>query len=55
MPVYDLAELVDRIRALGPPYRVRGELLRVAVRGRNGNAIIRHLIHVLEKLEKGTE
>jgi hypothetical protein len=44
-----LAELADTIRELGPPYRVHGELMQVAVRDRNDNTITWHLIHVLEK------
>ena len=50
-----LAELADTIRELGPPYRVHGELMRVAVWERHDNTITWHLIHVLEKLEKGVE
>jgi hypothetical protein len=48
-----LAELADTIRELGPPYRVHGELMQVAVRDRNDNTITWHLIHVLEKLGSG--
>jgi hypothetical protein len=46
-----LAELADTILELGPPYRVHGELMRVAVWERHDNTITWHLIHVLEKLE----
>jgi hypothetical protein len=48
-----LAELADTLRTLGPPYQFDGELLLGAVRDRQENAITWHLIHVLEKLEKG--
>jgi hypothetical protein len=51
-----LHALADAIRrTLGPEYRAHGELLQVAVRDRNENTIAWHLIHVLEKLEKGAE
>jgi hypothetical protein len=50
-----LAELADAIRVLGPAYRAHGEQMRVAVRERSDNTITWHLIHVLEKLEKGVE
>jgi hypothetical protein len=43
----------DSLRALGPPYRFHGELMRGAVRDGNQNVITWHLIHVLEKLERG--
>jgi hypothetical protein len=39
---------------LGPAYRAQGEQMRVAVRDRNDNTVTWHLIHVLEKLERGT-
>ena len=48
-----LAGLADMNRDLGPTYRAHGELMRVAVRDRSENTITWHLIHVLEKLEKG--
>jgi hypothetical protein len=50
-----LADLANVIRGLGPTYRAHGELMRVAVWERNDNTITWHLIHVLEKLEKGVE
>ena len=40
--------------ALGPPYRFHGELMHGALRDRQENAITWHLIHVLEKLERGS-
>jgi hypothetical protein len=46
--------LADAIRTLGPTFRAHGELMQVAVRDRNDNTITWHLIHVLEKLERGT-
>jgi hypothetical protein len=49
-----LAELAEAIRVLGPAYRAHGELMQVAVRDRNDNTITWHLIHVLEKPERGT-
>jgi hypothetical protein len=49
-----LAALADTIRTLAPPYRVQGELMRLAVWERSDNTIVWHLIHVLEKLERGT-
>jgi hypothetical protein len=48
-----LCLLADAIRTLGPTFRAHGELMQVAVRDRNDNTITWHLIHVLEKLEKG--
>jgi len=53
--VEGLATLADTIRTLGPAYRAHGELMQVAVRDRNDNTITWHLIHVLEKLEKGVK
>jgi hypothetical protein len=50
-----LAELADSLQAHGPPYRFHGELMHGALRDGNQNAITWHLIHVLEKLEKGAE
>jgi hypothetical protein len=50
-----LAALADSLRALGPPYRFHGELMHGALRDGQDNAITWHLIHVLEKLEKGVE
>jgi hypothetical protein len=50
-----IAALADTIRGLGPTYRAHGELMRVAVWGRNDNTITWHLIQALEKLEKGVE
>lgn len=49
------ARLADSLRALGPPYRFHGELMHGALRDGQDNAITWHLIHVLEKLEKGVE
>jgi hypothetical protein len=46
-------DCADALRALGPPYRFHGELMHGALRDGNENAITWHLIHVLEKLEKG--
>jgi hypothetical protein len=40
--------------SLGPPYRFHGELIHGALRDGQDNAITWHLIHVLEKLERGT-
>jgi hypothetical protein len=51
--VEGLAGVADSLRALGPPYRFHGELMHGALRDGNDNAITWHLIHVLEKLEKG--
>jgi len=51
----DLVDLADMIRDLGPTYSAHGELMRVAVRDRSENTITWHLIHVLEKLEKGAQ
>jgi hypothetical protein len=48
-----LAEVADSLRALGPPHRFHGKLMHGALRDGNQNAITWHLIHVLEKLEKG--
>ncbi len=48
-----LHTLADTIRTLGPEHRADGELMQVAVRDRNDNTVTWHLIHVLEKLEKG--
>jgi len=48
-----LAALADSLRALGPTYRPHGELMQVALRDGNNNAITWHLTQVLEKLEKG--
>ena len=47
--------LADAIRTLGPAYRAHGELMQVALRDRHDNTITWHLIHVLEKLEKGVK
>ena len=47
-----IAELADSLRALGAPYRFHGELMHGALRDGQDNAIVWHLIHVLEKLEK---
>jgi hypothetical protein len=49
------AVVADSLRALGPAYRFHGELMHGALRDGNQNAITWHLIHVLEKLEKGVE
>ena len=48
-----LAVVADSLHALGRPYRFHGELMHGALRNGNQNAITCHLIHVLEKLEKG--
>lgn len=48
-----IAELAEALMVLGPPYRFHGELIHGALRDDNENAITWHLIHVLEKLEKG--
>ena len=48
-----IPELADCLRTLGPTYRFHGDLMRGAWRDGNQNAITWHLIHVLEKLEKG--
>jgi len=48
------AELADALRALGAPYRFRGELMHGALRDGQGNAITWHLIQVLKKLETET-
>ena len=50
-----IADLADDLRALGAPYQFHGELMRGALRNGQENAITWHLIHVLEKLEKGLE
>ena len=50
-----LTEPAESLRTLGPPYRFHGELLHGALRDGQDNAITWHLIHVLEKLEKGVE
>jgi hypothetical protein len=44
----------DSLRALGPPYRLHGELMHGALRDGNENAITWHLINALEKLERGS-
>jgi hypothetical protein len=49
-----LSVRADAIRTLGPGYRAHGELMQVAVRDRNDNTVTWHLIHVLEKLERGS-
>jgi hypothetical protein len=49
-----LATLADTIRTLGPAYRAHGELMQVALRDRADNTITWHLIHVLDKLERGS-
>ena len=46
--------LADAIRTLGPAYRAHGELMQVALRDRADNTITWHLMHVLEKLERGS-
>ena len=46
--------LADAIRTLGPTFRAHGELMQVALRDRAGNTITWHLIHALEKLERGS-
>ena len=46
--------LADAIRTLGPAYRAHGELVQVVLRDRADNTITGHLIHVLEKLERGS-
>jgi hypothetical protein len=46
--------LADAIRTLGPTFRAHGELMQVALRDRADNTITWHLIHVLEKLERGS-
>jgi len=50
-----LAGVADSLRALGPPYRFHGELMHGALRDGNQNAITRHLIHAMERLENGVE
>ena len=49
-----LATFPDTIRTLGPAYRAHGELMQVALRDRADNTITWHLIHVLDKLERGS-
>ena len=49
-----IAELADSLRVLGPPYRFHGELMHGALRDGQDNPITRHLIQVLEQLEKET-
>lgn len=46
--------LAETLRALGPPDRLRGELMPGALRDGQENAITWHPIHVLEKVEKET-
>lgn len=53
--VEGLAVAADSLRALGPTYRFHGDLMHGALRDGQSNAITWHLIHVLEKLEKGVE
>jgi len=50
-----LAVVAGSLCALGPTYRFHGELMHGALRDGNQNAITWHLIHVLQKLEKGVE
>jgi hypothetical protein len=45
--------LADSLRDLDPPYRFHGKLMHGALRDGQDNAITWHLIHVLEKLERG--
>ena len=53
--VTGLAKLADAIRTLGPTYQAHGEQIQAAAWAREDNTITWHLIHVLEKLEKGME
>lgn len=48
-----MAELAEALRTLGPPYRFHGELMHGALREGQENATVWHLLHVLDKLEKG--
>jgi hypothetical protein len=48
-----LGRLADTIRTLSPTYRTHGEQIQAAAWAREGNTVTWHLIHVLEKLEKG--
>ena len=50
-----LDTLATCIADLGPSYRAHGTLLQAAVAERKDMTITWHLIHVLEKLEKGVE
>lgn len=47
-----IAELAESLPALGPPYRLHGELMPGALRDGQDNAVTWHLIHVLAGLEK---
>ncbi len=49
-----IAGLAESLRVLGPPYRFHGELMHGALRDGQDNPITRHLIQVLEQLEKET-
>ncbi len=50
-----LAGLADTIRTLGPTYQAHGEQIQAAAWAREDNTITWHLIHTLEKLERGVD
>jgi hypothetical protein len=43
------------IAELGPEYRAHGTLMQASVAERKDMTIMWHLLHVIEKLEKGVE
>jgi HEAT repeat protein len=47
--------LAASLADLGPSYRAHSVRMQAALAGRKDTTIIWHLIHVLEKLEKGVE
>jgi hypothetical protein len=49
-----IARLADSIRTLSPAYRAHGEQIQAAAWAREDNTVTWHLIHVLEKLERGS-
>jgi len=48
-----LTPLADTVRTLSPTYRMHGEQMEAAAWAREENTVTWHLIHTLEKLEKG--
>ena len=51
--VSGLHPIGESIRTRSPTYRVHGEQIQAAAWARDHNTLTWHLIHVLEKLEKG--
>jgi hypothetical protein len=52
--VSGLHPLGESIRTLSPTYRAHGEQIQAAAWAREHNTVTWHLIHVLEKLERGS-